>query len=100
MSSEPTVLVEQLVWPLDIVCAGTTDCPGEGLYRTLAYLETARGRYHLFITADRYTRSRSLWVAWQPQETGFLTLLDELPEGMIAQAAVVIAGHMADNQPS
>jgi hypothetical protein len=100
MPPDPADLIAQLVWPLGFTCAGTTDCPLAGLQRTLALLDTTRGRYHLFITADRFTRSRSLWVAWQPNETGLLTLIEELPEGMVEQAAVVIAAHMADDQPS
>ncbi|MCC6627664.1 MAG: hypothetical protein IT340_09710 [Chloroflexi bacterium] len=100
MPPDPADLVDHLAWPLGFTCAGTTDCPTTSLNRTLALLETARGRYHLLITADRFTRSRSLWVAWQPRETGLLTLIEELPEGMVEQAAVVIAAHLADDQPS
>ena len=100
MPPDPADIIDEFAWPLGFTCAGTTDCPTDGLYRTLAFLDTARGRYHLVITPDRYTRSRSLWVAWQPRETGLLTLIEELSEGMVEQAAVVIAAHLADDQPS
>lgn len=99
MPTDPAALADQLVWPLGIVCHGTTDCPSQALDRTLALLDTPRGRYHLLITADRFTRSRSLRIAWQPRETGLLTLIDEQPEGMVAQALVVIAQHIDAGQP-
>jgi hypothetical protein len=99
MPTDPAALADQLVWPLGIVCHGTTDCPGPALDRSLAVLDTARGRYHLLVTESRFTRSRSLWLAWQPRETGLLTLIDEQPEGMVAQALVVIARHIDAGQP-
>jgi hypothetical protein len=99
MPTDPAALAEQLVWPLDVVCEGTTDCPSGALDRTLARLTTTRGDYHLFITQNRYTRSRSLWVAWQPRESGLLVLIDEQPEGLVLQALVVIAQHLDDGQP-
>ena len=75
------------------------DCPGDALYRTLAFVATTRGRYHLLVTENRYTRSRSLWVAWFHAESGLLSLIDELPEGMIGQALAVIAAHVDEGQP-
>jgi hypothetical protein len=99
MPTDPTALAAQLDWPLGVVCDGTTDCPGPALNRTLAALDTPRGRYHLLVTQNRFTRSRSLWIAWQPRETGLLTLIDEQPEGLVAQALAVIAQHIDDGQP-
>ena len=99
MPTDPAALAAQLTWPLGVACEGTTDCPGDALYRTLARVETTRGGYHLLVTENRYTRSRSLWVAWLPRESGRLTLIDELPEGMIGQALAVIAAHIDEGQP-
>jgi hypothetical protein len=93
-------LADQLVWPQGIQCAGAVDCPTDALNRTLALIETTRGAYHIVITANRYTRGRSLWVAWLAHEASLLTLIDEQPEGLIEQALGVIAEHLADGQPS
>lgn len=95
----PDDLAEQLVWPLDIQCSGTVDCPAAALNRTIASVATQRGRYHLFVTESRYTRSRALWVAWLPREADLLTIIDEEPEGTIEQALAVIAEHVAAGQP-
>lgn len=98
MPTDPAALVDRLTWPLGFMCSGTTDCPLDALGRTLALLETTRGAYHLLVTESRYTRSRSLWIAWLPRETGLLTLIDEQPEGMIDQALAVIAHHLDAGQ--
>jgi hypothetical protein len=96
----PEALGEQLVWPLGVQCSGTVDCPTEALNRTVALLETPRGHYHLLVTANRYTRSRALWVGWLPRETPVLTLIAEEPEGQIEQGLAAIAAHMSEGQPT
>src|SRR5688572_18480280 len=98
MSIDPATLAAQLQWPHGFTCQGAVDCPPAAIGTTLALLETTRGAYHLLVTTDRYTRSRTLWVAWLPREIGLLTLIDEQPEGEVAQALVAIARHIADGQ--
>ena len=100
VSTTPDDLAAQLIWPLGVQCSGTVDCPADALNRTVALIETPRGHYHLLVTANRYTRSRSLWVAWLPHEARLLTLIDEEPEGQIDQALAVIAAHLAGGQPT
>lgn len=100
MPTSPEDLAAQLVWPLGMRCSGTVDCPTEALNRSIATVATARGVYHLLITESRFTRSRSLWVAWLPREADLLTLIDEEPEGMIEQALGIIAHHIEAGQPS